>query len=249
MICIQTWGGDGVQIREYAQSELTERTRRQVELINGELDIRYREGFGLGNAKGAKWLTVLVPEGFMGEIDIETTSANVQINGVELDTLRVSTASGDISIWECYTQTTELSTISGYISAVTLYADQTDISSTSGYISGEVYSDEIDVSSISGDINLGAPEVTSLGLSTTSGDVSAYVNDTAIREITASSVSGPLTIGLPADTGYTLDLTNVSGDFSVPFDTKNANGEYIYNGGGCEISVDTVSGNLDIYFY
>ena len=48
--------------------------------------------------------------------------------------------------------------------------------------------------------------------------------------------------------GFSLEYSTVSGSIeSYNHDILMQNGRYLYNGGGCEISVNTVSGNLEIY--
>lgn len=249
MVYIQSWGGDGVQIQEYSQSELNERTRMEFSQDGNVLCVRYRSGSGLLNVRGSKWLTVLVPEGLMGEIDVSTISANVMVQGTEMDTLRVSTTSGMVTAIECYTQTTDLSSVSGEIMAQQLWADQLDISTTSGDISGEVFAKKVSVSSISGDITLdGLENAEMIGASTTSGDIYIYSANTALQSIKADSASGDVSLSLPSDLGFTLDYSTVSGNISISnFDVEMRDGTYVRKGGECSIDVDTTSGDLSIY--
>lgn len=253
MVYIQSWSGGDVMVQEYAQSELTERTRMETGLEDGVLTVRYRSGIGLGNVKGRKWLTVLVPEGMMGEIDAATASAAVQMNGLEVDTLRASTTSGDISVYECYAQTSDFSSTSGMVNLYNLESDQVEISTISGDIYGtDLWSNSAVVSSTSGDINLTTLDAMgSVEVRTVSGDIQVWADGSTLQKIAAGSTSGDISLSLPLyDLGFTLDFQTVSGSLDVPSETippSQGGGKYVYEEGGCEIEVETVSGNLRVY--
>lgn len=252
-VYIQSWNEDAVEVREYAHSELSSRTAMSLQEDGGTLTIRYRDGFVLGGVKDSKWLTVLVPDGMVDELEITTTSADIQLNGLEMGTLTASTASGAIIPTDCLAREAELSSISGELILSSLYADALDVSTTSGEISGNVQSETIAASTISGNVFLTAGGNTERAkLNTTSGDVWFSVEGPSIRYIGVSSTSGDVSLCLPFDmgssTGFTLEYNTVSGDLSSStFEMSKQNGKYLCNGGGCEISVDTVSGDLDIY--
>lgn len=253
MVYIQSWSGGDVMVQEFAQSELTERTRMETGLEDGVLTVRYRSGIGLGNVKGQKWLTVLIPEGMMGEIGVATASAAVQINGLEVDTLRASTISGDISAYECYAQTSDFSSTSGLLNLYNLESDQVKASTTSGDIYGaDLWSDSSVISSTSGDINFTTIDAMgSVEVRTVSGDIQVWADSSTLQKIAAGSTSGDISLSLPLyEMGFTLDFQTVSGGLDVPSETLPPNqggGKYVYEDGGCEIEVETVSGSLKIY--
>lgn len=253
MVYIQSWSGGDVMVQEFAQSELTERTRMETGLEDGVLTVRYRSGIGLGNVKGRKWLTVLIPEGLMGEIDVATASAAVQMNGLEADTLRASTTSGDISVYDCYAQTSGFSSTSGMVNLYNLESDQVEASTISGDIYGsDLWSDNAVISSTSGDINFTAVDAMgSVEVRTVSGDIWVWADSSTLQKIAAGSTSGDISLSLPLyDLGFTLDFQTVSGGLDVPSETippSQGGGKYVYEEGGCEIEVETVSGNLRIY--
>lgn len=253
MVYIQSWSGGDVMVQEFAQSELTERTRMETGLEDGVLTVRYRSGVGLGNVKGQKWLTVLIPEGMMGEIGVATASAAVTVQGLELDTLRVSTISGDVSAFECYAQTSAFSSTSGMLNLTNLESDQVEASTTSGDIYGnDLWSNSAAVSSTSGDINFTTIDAMgSVEVRTVSGDIWIWADSSTLQKIAAGSTSGDISLSLPLyDLGFTLDFQTASGSLDVPSETippSQGGGKYVYEDGGCEIEVETVSGNLRIY--
>lgn len=252
MVYIQSWSGGDVMVQEFAQSELTERTRMETGLEDGVLTVRYRSGIGLGNVKGQKWLTVLIPEGMMGEIGVATASAAVTVQGLELDTLRVSTTSGDISAYECYAQTSAFSSTSGMLNLTNLESDQVEASTISGDIYGDLWSNSAVISSTSGDISFTTVDaMDSIEARTVSGDIQVWADSSTLQKIAAGSTSGDISLSLPLyDLGFTLDFQTVSGSLDVPSETippSQGGGKYVYEDGGCEIEVETVSGDLRVY--
>ena len=252
VVYVQSWNESNIMIQEYAQSELSERTRMEIALENGVLTVRYRSSMGIGNVKGQKWLTVLVPEGLMGELDIATASAAVQMTGLEADTLRAASISGDITVTDCCAQTSDFSSTSGMLILQTLESDQVEASTTSGDICGNLWFDSARISSTSGDIDFTATDTTgSLAARTVSGDIRIWTDSSPLQRVTLGSTSGNITLSLPLyEQGFTLDFKTVSGDLTVPDSTSrpsSKNGTYIYEGGGCEIEAETVSGNLEVY--
>jgi len=248
MVFVQSWDSSDIQIREYANYELNERSKLYSNVEDGELTIRYREGTGLGTVKGDKWLSVLVPDGILEELEIETTSAGVQLISLEQGEADVSTTSGDVQIMDCYFRKADVETVSGDVYVTVLHADEADLSTTSGDISGDVDCGDVEASTASGDINLQTTEcMERIQLDTVSGDVWLGVNNASVQSISAETTSGDVFLSLPCDTGFTLDYSTVSGDFSSSFDAIRQNGKIIYDGGGYEIKVETVSGNLEIY--
>ena len=247
-VFVQSWSQDEIMVQEFSHSELTDRNMMVMETGDDELAIRYREGSSLGSVKGDKWLTVMVPDRMLEELEIETTSADIQLVGLEQGELRVSTASGDVSLTECYLRKVVVETISGEVDLSSVYADELDISTTSGYVFGDAHCIDVEAETISGTIQLNTWENTeTVDISTTSGDVWCNMSNTAIRSISVDTTSGYVSLSIPWDIGFTLEYSTVSGSLTNSFDMLKQDGKYFYNGGGCEIKVDTVSGDLDIY--
>ncbi len=247
-VFIQSWTGNEIQIQEYAHTQLDDRTAMECIDKDGTLTIRYRSGTSLGSVKGDKWLTVMVPDRILEEVEIETTSADVYLNGLEQGEVDVSTASGDIILTECYLRKAKLETISGDVNLSGVYAEELDVSTTSGYVSGDAYCVDVEAETISGDVHLTTWENTeTVDISTTNGDVWCSLSNTAIRSVSVDTTNGDIFLGIPWDIGFTLEYSTVSGDLTNSFDMVRQDGKLVYNGGGCEIEVETISGDLDIY--
>ncbi len=249
VVYVQSCSGDAIRIEEYGQSDLSNRTQLECQEGDGALTIRYRAGTGLGNVKGGKWLTVLVPDGLLEELTVATTSAAVCLNGLEMGKVQVSTTSGDIIPSYCFARRAELSSVSADIHLSGLYAEELNISSVSGDISGDMYQTlRASVSTTSSDIFLStADSIENLALHTVSGDIYAYVENTSAKQIDVGSTSGDVSLSLPYDLGFSLDFSTVSGSRDISYDMVLQDGRELYNGGGCEIKVETISGGLSIY--
>lgn len=251
MVSVESWNEDSICVTEFSDNELNERTRMKYFLDDNVLKIRYRQSGNLGYVKDQKWLSIMIPDGMMGEIDISTASAEVQINNMELDTLRIGTASGNVTAGQCFTQTSEIKTVSGEVACSEVHAGQAEISTTSGDVYGDIYSKEVKISSTSGDIQMNNLEETeALALNTISGGIWASAYNLAAQKINIGTVSGYVSLSLPSDLGFTLNYATVSGEINVSSfngGIRNKSGTYTYNGGGCEIEVNTTSGDVEIY--
>lgn len=254
MVYVQSWNGDEIMVQEYSRSELTGRNSMVVEegetAGNREMTIRYRDGASLGAVKGDKWLTILVPDRMVDTLTIETTSADVWLFGLEQGEVNVSTSSGGVDLSECYFQRARIDTVSGRVNFAGAYADVLSIFTTSGDVTGDAHCVDAEVKTISGDVSLVNLENTEhIVASTTSGDVYISLSNPAAESISVDTTSGHVSLSLPYDMGFSVKYTTVSGMFnsSWPDETAQTNGKIVYNGGGCEVTVDTTSGHLDIY--
>lgn len=248
-VLVQGWAEGLIQVREYAAAPLSGRTGMSCREEDGTLAVRYRESGGTGTVKDSKWLTVLVPEGLLAELEITTTSADVILYGLELAALTVCTTSGDVVSGDCYVRKAELGAASGDVTLDSFHADEAELSSTSGCISGDAVCVSLEAETVSGDVDLSAlGELESAELRTTSGTVFLSVENPAAREIDVTSVSGDVNLSLPWGMGFTLAHATVSGDLETSyFDAARPNGRYAVGGGDCEIEVETVSG--DVYLH
>lgn len=110
-------------------------------------------------------------------LDIETSSGDVDVNGVNADSIYVMTSSGDMSLDSVSAKNIELSASSGDIVLRKSDAEQYDVSAKSGDVRIEVSADEkyrYETTTSSGDVNVpdsadGADRVCSVR--TSSGDI------------------------------------------------------------------------------
>lgn len=172
-----------------------------------------------GNAS----ITLSIPNSFKsrGALKIITSSGDVNISNVTLDTLGISTASGNTDVSNLNLNYFNLNSASGDIHFKNISAlNETKLSSSSGEIVG--------------DGNLGK-----ITASTTSGDMELKL-EKSIAASSLSSVSGYIDLSLPRNSDYKIDFETVSGHL----DSSN---KKLSNGNGSSIiNVNTTSGNLNI---
>ncbi len=126
-----------------------------------------------------------------------------------------------------------------------LNADTADLDGASGtYDLRDCHFDELDIDTASGDIRYSGTLKT-LSCDAVSADL-VCVFENVPRSIDMDGVSGNLDVTLPADCGFRVDMDALSGEFSSDFDTRSDDGDYLYGNGGCETSVDGISGSVII---
>ncbi|OOM78548.1 hypothetical protein CLPUN_19100 [Clostridium puniceum] len=172
-----------------------------------------------GNAR----ISVSIPNNFMnkGSLKLVTSSSDITISNLSLDTLSISTASGDINVSNLNLNYFNLNSSNGNIHFSNISTEnETKLASSSG--------------SIIGNGNLG--KVTA---NTTSGDMVLHFED-SLKNSSLSSVSGDITLSLQKDLGYKINYETNSGDLN------SYNGKLSAGDESSIINVNTTSGDLVI---
>lgn len=157
----------------------------------------------------SKRLTVYLPLTMMEKVKITTTSASVELSGIETEKLEVETVSGRVSGVAMRADEADIETVSGQIDLAIGYCVELDASSTSGSVQAVCYEGlkKADLDSVSGKLDLTIPMGSSYRLDwdTVSGsldDQTASANGFGSGEkveIDAETVSGGLTIRSAAE--------------------------------------------------
>jgi DUF4097 and DUF4098 domain-containing protein YvlB len=105
--------------------------------------------------------------------------------------------------------------------------------------------------SVSGDLEINRATLQSFDLQTVSGDIIVDTPLSTGQRYRAHTVSGDLRLRVPGDTGATIWLKTVSGSLrsSLPAQIQHADRRHwqgTINGGGAEVEMDSVSGDLTI---
>ena len=183
-------------------------------------------------------------------IDIEWAAGEVAVQGWDGDSIQFQEASDSQlndrtrMFWQA-----ELTATSGNLEFYGFYAEKLTLSTTSGTISGDFAGRDMEAGSASGDMDLTlCADAERVQVFSVSGDVHLYADTAVTTVFELGTVSGDISLSLLADQGFTLDYTTVSGDFlSSSYALSREGGKYVYNGGGCEIEAETVSGDFEIY--
>ena len=208
-VWIEPWDGEEILLTEESTVELDEETALCYEVVDSTLFIRFsREP--LTNFNGGKALTVQLPralaEGGLAGLSVETTSADVDMEGVSGGDLEISTTSGNATVYGGSFSAAALATTSG---DMTMAGDvpEVELSSTSGDLTLEGGGSLLDVtaSTVSGDVFVLLPEdseTVRLDWETASGDL-----DTGGHAVIQGGGSG-----LSGEAGVALRVSTVSGD-------------------------------------
>ena len=208
-VWIEPWDGEEILLTEESTVELDEETALCYEVVDSTLSIRFsREP--LTNFNGGKALTVQLPralaEGGLAGLSVETTSADVDMEGVSGRDLEISTTSGNATVYGGSFSAAALATTSG---DMTMAGDvpEVELSSTSGDLTLEGGGSLLDVtvSTVSGDVLVLLPEdseTVRLDWETASGDL-----DTGGHAVIQGGGSG-----LSGEAGVALRVSTVSGD-------------------------------------
>lgn len=173
-------------------------------------------------------ITVCIPEG-LEKLDVYTASGDVQVEGIDTETVKVNTVSGDSNI---------AGITNGYVSAVSVSGDITAVSLNSTAILTKSVSGDVTVEGTTGSLNAG----------TTSGDIDAKI--AGAKEIISSSVSGDANYEIVGASGFRANLKTVSGDLSLNCNGESCkhikSGTYTLGDGSVSVNATSVSGCVKV---
>lgn len=216
----------------------TDRITYSVSVEDGKLEVNERDN--------RRWfeklfapdttLTLYLPEGTWGELDIETSSGDILVSKeLTFSSVNIEVSSGDVDFSATVTGRTEIEASSGDVEFKSATLGETEVETSSGEVTFDrvTASGNLCVSTSSGDID--CEELTAVGqlkISASSGDVELWRCDAPniIIETSSGDVDGSLL------TGKTFDAKASSGRVRVPDDNAE--------GGTCKIR--TSSGDIEI---
>ena len=185
-------------------------------------------------------LTVRVPHGYGADYKITTTSGDVRVSEVDVETIEVSTTSGDVRVEPDAAkraQMVKVGTVSGDVT-VSACAGDVEVSTISGdqFISCDA--NKVDVNTVSGDAHVeGACD--EWCADAVSGDIELLCTVAPTKKIDLNTMSGSVRVALPADIrGFVADLSGMSGHITNEF------GPNRYGTCALPIHMDTMSGSL-----
>ena len=185
-------------------------------------------------------MTVRVPHGYGADYKITTTSGDVRVSEVDVETIEVSTTSGDVRVEpdaQKRAQLVKVGTVSGDVT-VSACAGDVAVSTVSGdqFISCDA--NKVDVNAVSGDAHVeGACD--EWCADAVSGDIELLCTVAPTKRIDLNTMSGSVRVALPADIrGFVADLSGMSGHITNEF------GPNRYGTCALPIHMDTMSGSL-----
>lgn len=222
---------DDISIEETSTAALSDAEQMRWVVSNGTLSLEYSQTLLVVNK--TKYLTIVLPRKVFESISVNTSSADIEVQGggLNAETIEIHTASGSVKAMVA-APTVVANSASGNISLTVETAQKVKINSASGRVRLNVQNvDELNVDAISGktSVVLWMP-FTSVKISSASADV-----DLSVRK----------------DIDFTVVFMTASGEAEseLPLITKGR--KYIRGAGAAEdgsglILVSTASGDLSI---
>lgn len=192
-------------------------------------------------------LTVKVPKS-VPKLTAKTSSGNVRISGIELETLESNSASGNIEAEEVVADRLKAHTASGNITVEHAEFISGCMETGSGNVKAEmVKGRDIRCGTGSGNIKVDSA-VAEYSLSTGSGNIKARAVGAAER-IDMSTGSGSVRLELEDAEGMEAAVRTGSGSMVIEWGEekeKVKNGTYSYGNGACKVKASTGSGSIKI---
>ena len=158
-------------------------------------------------------LVLRIPVG--AGVEIETVSADVDIEGSAGKIIQVKTVSGDIVI-EASPDRIDLHSVSGDVE-YSGDVSRSTIETVSGEVTLQGLSGEITVGTVSGDVSLAAGQFEQARFEVVSGDLNLELAVSDGGRLTSDSMSGDLVLRLPADQQARFAAQTFSGSIRSDF--------------------------------
>ena len=141
---------------------------RELSLSGGgdRLEIEVKHPRNSRNVQ-ATVLKILVPEG--SSVEVETVSADVDVNGLQGEAIEIETVSGDVEI-KAEPKRVEVTTVSGDIGLKT-QAGRTELGTVSGDVDAVGLTGELNVTTVSGELLISAGALSRAHFESVSGDM------------------------------------------------------------------------------
>ena len=194
-------------------------------------------------------LYLRIPSG--ASIEVETVSADIDIDGVEGESVVLNTVSGDVEA-NASPRRLEIQSVSGDVEFEGSVS-RSSVETVSGEISMIGVDGEIAVSTVSGDVSLIAQEIERGRFESVSGDLKLDLVVSDGGRVACDSMSGDLILRLPAKQEAEFAAQTFSGDIRSDFGeavsvSKGPGSVLEYQEGrnGASIRLESFSGDIDI---
>jgi hypothetical protein len=204
------------------------------------------------NGTGPTMLLLQVP--LQASLDIDSVSADIDIDGVAPGDLQIDSVSGDIVV-AAAPQRARIESVSGD-QRLTLNSPRVGTESVSGDIvlKGRLKA-EVSAETVSGDVHIDSrgEALQRLRIGSVSGDAEARVALSSGGEVRAETVSGDVRLVLPRALSAQVEASSFSGDLTAPGAKAQKEGfgagstlNHRYGDGDGEIHLETFSGDAEV---
>lgn len=227
--------------------------RLVVEGDRGRLLVKAQYPNRSNNRTGPTTLVLQVP--LQASLDIESVSADIDVDGVAPGELEIESVSGDV-VFAGAPGSASVDTVSGNQVLTMNSPGEVSVESVSGDITlrGRLKGD-VDMETVSGNMSLDTAgnAVRELSTNTVSGDIGARAGLASGGEIRAETVSGDVRVRLPRSVSARVEAESFSGDLEAPNATirkerfgPGSSMEATYGNGDGRIDVETFSGDFTL---
>lgn len=227
-VTVEYHNGSNVELTETGSGRASN-TKLHWYLEGKTLHVRYAaSGTNLNTVKN-KHLTVKLPRDLeLDQLKISSASAEVAADGIVAERIDINSASGRVALRQAGE------------------ADEIKVNIASGDVAVKVeQADRLNINSASGKVIVDAAQVDEVSVDTVSGDVTMQLAS-APDQVKCNSVSANTTFYWPELEGFSVKVSSLSGRVGGSLDLRQEDKEeYEYRGGGCDIKVSTVSGNVN----
>jgi DUF4097 and DUF4098 domain-containing protein YvlB len=200
--------------------------------------------------------TLLLQVPLQASLDIDSVSADIDIDGVAPGDLQIDSVSGDIVV-AAAPRRASIESVSGD-QRLTLNSPRVGVESVSGdvVLNGRLKA-EVSVETTSGDIRIDSrgEALRSLRLNSVSGNADARIALASGGEVQAETVSGDVRLVLPRTVSARVEASSFSGDLGAPgakVDKQEfgpgSSLEHRYGSGDGEVHIQTFSGDAELVF-
>ncbi len=120
-----------------------------------------------------------------------------------------------------------------------------DLNCVSSNLTVEVDALEYEVDSVSGNFELSSTAARKIDTDTVSGDSRLHLG-VCPDELDADSVSGSIYMWIPENSGFTAEISSVSGKVSCSIPVTTTGKKFVAGDGRAKLKLNSVSGNLNI---
>lgn len=230
-VLVEPYDGEEIRIVERAQRSLRDKEKLYYEADGNKLKISYTK-----------------PHVVSFFLSLPRKQLEIQIPAALADTLSnldVDSASADITVRELSVRELSLQSASGNLTANSLVCDKLSLESVSGNTRADrIRTEKLDAETVSGDVVLSG-RFSILDMEGVSGRLSA-IAESCPNELDVNTVSGDITLSIPENDGFAVRYSKVSGDFLCDFPTRQDGKRAVYQNGGADFRMETVSGDLII---
>lgn len=194
-------------------------------------------------------LEIDVPAG--SNIDVETVSASVSLEGLKGKEIEVETVSGEIEISDC-TGEVEVESVSGSV-IIEGSIRAVDVETTSGRIEISGAQEWVSAQSVSGRVEVEAGTLQRAKIETVSGRIELECGMQERGRLDLQSFSGSVVLSLHDLSDVRFDLETFSGDIECDFESEvrrvrrflpGRSLEFTAGKGLARVSIETFSGNI-----